>query len=316
MAKGQKLNLSDEQIKDILKLHNNGLKDQEIADIYQIGRTTVGKILNNLGISRRPPLEKRVADVLRLYNEGKNQTEIYQELHMDQKNVRKILKDNNVDVTKNSWKHTYKVDEHYFDKIDNPDKAYIIGMLYSDGNLSKNNYDVKLFLQDRDKKILEDILHKLNSDYPLHFYDYSNKPNHKNQYGFIISNRFFYKSLLQYGLFPNKSLTLKYPTNIPNKYQRDFIRGYFDGDGSLHCSKNGKTASFVSTYDFCMTAKKVIEKELNIHCSVYQYYDNGITSTLQISGGKQVPQFLSWIYDNCDLKLERKYLKYLEYYVA
>ena len=34
MAKGQKLNLSDEQIKDILELHNNGLKDQEIADIY------------------------------------------------------------------------------------------------------------------------------------------------------------------------------------------------------------------------------------------------------------------------------------------
>lgn len=316
MPRGYKLNLTDKQIEDILKLHNDGLKDREIADKYGIGRTTVGQILNKHGISRMLPLEKRVDDVMRLYNEGKNQTEIYQELHMDWKNVRKILKENNVDITKNSWKHEYKINEHYFDKIDNPDKAYIIGLLYSDGNLGKHNSDVKLFLQERDKKLLEDILSKLDSDYPLHFYDYSNKPNHQNQYGFIITNRFFYKTLLQYGLFPNKSLTLKYPTNIPNEYQRDFIRGYFDGDGSLHCSKNGKNCNFISTYDFCMKAKEIIESNVGVHCSVYQYYDNGITSTLQISGGKQVPKFLSWIYDDCELKLERKYLKYLDCFAA
>ena len=316
MPSGYKLNLSEQQINDILKLHNDGLKDREIAEIYGIGRTTVGKLLNKHGIYRRPSLDKRVDDVMQLFNQGKNQTEIKDELHMDWKNVRKILKENNVDVTKNSWKHKYKINEHYFDNIDNPNKAYIIGLLYSDGNLGKDSSTIKLFLQDRDKKILEDILFELESDYPLRFYDYSNKPNHSNQYGFIINNRFVYKSLLNYGLFPNKSLTIKYPTNIPDEYQRDFLRGYFDGDGTIHSSKGGKNCSFVGTYDFCITAKEVIEKNVEVNCSVYQYYDNGITSRLQISGGRQVPKFLSWIYDNCYLKLERKYLKYLECFAS
>ena len=122
MPSGYKLNLSEQQINDILKLHNDGLKDREIAEIYGIGRTTVGKLLNKHGIYRRPSLDKRVDDVMQLFNQGKNQTEIKDELHMDWKNVRKILKENNVDVTKNSWKHKYKMgiyliaNKHTFDR--------------------------------------------------------------------------------------------------------------------------------------------------------------------------------------------------------
>lgn len=313
---GKKLELTNEQINDILNLNKKGLKDREIADIYQIGRTTVGKIINQHGIYRRPSLDKRVDSVMKLYNEGKNQTEIYKELHMDRKNVRKILKDHNVDVNKNSWKPKYMIDTQYFDNIDTPNKAYILGFLYADGNLTQHGYGIRLFLQDRDKNILEDILAELKSNYPLHFYDYSYKPNHRNQYGIFISNKYMFNSLLNCGLTPNKSLTLKYPTCIPDKYQKDFLRGYFDGDGTLHSSKNGKNCNFISTNDFCIVAKDIIESHVGVNCGVYQYDENGITSILQISGGKQVTKFLSWIYENSDLKLKRKYLKYRECFSA
>lgn len=43
----------------------------------------------------------------------------------------------------------------------------------------------------------------------------------------------------------NNSTSLAFPQHIPEKYLADFIRGYFDGDGSVHfitykASKNGK----------------------------------------------------------------------------
>ena len=38
--------------------------------------------------------------------------------------------------------------------------------------------------------------------------------------------------LLKLGLTPNKSLTIKLP-KVPDVYLKDFVRGYFDGDGHV-----------------------------------------------------------------------------------
>jgi hypothetical protein len=46
-----------------------------------------------------------------------------------------------------------------------------------------------------------------------------------------IYNKSLYDKLLEIGLTPNKSLTLQWP-EVPREYYRDFVRGFFDGDGS------------------------------------------------------------------------------------
>lgn len=237
------------------------------------------------------------------------------------KEIKNFLSNNNISCQKEN-KETRATRKQIAQRIQTPinhnyfktwthNMAYVLGIWYADGCIFTNKgrgYYFSIKLNKKDKYLLQLILDDLNSLHNIY-------ENNDGSVHITISSKTIYQDLIALGGKENKSLSIILP-NVPDEYMYDFIRGYFDGDGSLHCSKNGKTASFVSTYDFCMTAKKVIEKELNIHCSVYQYYDNGITSTLQISGGKQVPKFLSWIYDNCDLKLERKYLKYLEYFVA
>jgi hypothetical protein len=40
----------------------------------------------------------------------------------------------------------------------------------------------------------------------------------------------------------NKSLTLEFP-EVPKEYLPDFIRGYFDGDGSIMRLKNNRVNS-------------------------------------------------------------------------
>lgn len=120
-------------------------------------------------------------------------------------------------------------------------------------------------------------------------------------------------------MMPNKSLILKFPTWIRDDLKRDFIRGYFDGDGS-YCPKFSKDEkfqpliTFTSTNDFCVELQKYLRSELNIPCgNVYDASNkNGITKVLSFAGRKQVKTFLDWLYKDAELYLFRKYNKYLE----
>lgn len=39
--------------------------------------------------------------------------------------------------------------------------------------------------------------------------------------------------LARFGIVPAKSLTLRWPTELPSELARDFLLGYFDGDGFI-----------------------------------------------------------------------------------
>src|SRR5690606_8445162 len=49
-----------------------------------------------------------------------------------------------------------------------------------------------------------------------------------------LNSKKMYNDLLDKGITPRKSLTLKPPKNVPKDLVRHWIRGYFDGDGSVH----------------------------------------------------------------------------------
>lgn len=74
-------------------------------------------------------------------------------------------------------KRKYYFDDHMFDTINTPDKAYCIGLFMADGCnlLSKSRFSIEL--QARDKNVLEKISMMFQSDYPLVFRDSSNYKN-------------------------------------------------------------------------------------------------------------------------------------------
>lgn len=115
-------------------------------------------------------------------------------------------------------------------------------------------------------------------------------------------------------MIPNKSLDLKFPDISPLLYPH-FIRGYFDGDGSIYINKQKHriTVTITSTKQFCEKIKDITEKELGIFCGIYDAScHNGITKVNSMSG-KSAVKFLDWIYKDADLYMERKYNKYCEY---
>ena len=67
--------------------------------------------------------------------------------------IAKVLEKHNIQRVGNG-KRKYNLDEHYFDKIDTPNKAYILGLLFADGNNSLVKSTIRISLQESDKDIL------------------------------------------------------------------------------------------------------------------------------------------------------------------
>ncbi len=111
-----------------------------------------------------------------------------------------------------------------------PKIAYAVGLLATDGNLSKDGRHIILRSSDIEqiqtfKKCL-DLHNIIGASKSTAF------PNRKICYRLQFSDVQFYKWLLKIGLFPAKTYTLG-RINVPNIFFRDFLRGHLDGDGSI-----------------------------------------------------------------------------------
>ena len=122
--------------------------------------------------------------------------------------------------------------ENYFEKIDSEDKAYFLGLIYSDGCIVNNQdeyrYKITLKLHIKDKHILEDFIKSVSGEMSLWFH------GQRDICEVNLSGKKIVKDLEEKGLHPNKTFTIKYP-EISEELERHFLRGYFDGDGCITC---------------------------------------------------------------------------------
>ncbi len=107
--------------------------------------------------------------------------------------------------------------------------AYIVGLLVTDGNLSKDGRHICFRSSDLQLiNTFKDCLLITNSIAQSHDDTWATKPCHRIQFG----NVQFYRWLLRNGLFPNKTYTIG-DINIPGNYFPDFLRGHLDSDGDI-----------------------------------------------------------------------------------
>lgn len=270
--------------------------------------------------------EQQISDIATLYTERKLTTTQIGELYgVGRKVIAKILDKLDIERDKHRMRKS-TIDVHYFDDIDTREKAYYFGLLYADGCNEIYKSTVTISLEENDKHILESLREALGIDMELKYIDYTKVKNKKysskNQYKLSIYSSEICKQLNSKGLIMNKSLNLKYPESLDDKYFKDFFRGYFDGNGSFSLSKlkSGKLQSvfsITSTYSFCKSMREKLLQELDIPGG--GIYDsschNNITSVLTFSGNRQVKTILDWLYDDSEVYLERKYQKYVKLFI-
>ena len=300
---------------EILLLHKRGKTYKEIADMYNTSASTIGRLMREHNIYGRTKVDEFVMnEIIDLYLAGSSMHLIAKKLHISESTVSTILKTHSIPVKMpEDMNHKYCIDQSYFDAIDTQEKAYFLGFLFADGNVYKTQ--LSLSLQEKDKYILELLREELKSNHPIILKAYNSKNiNWSNQYSYTIKNKHVVSTLHDYGLVPRKSYHLEFPSIIPDQLISHFIRGYFDGNGSIPSNPNEKRVNISAPTDFGMYLKSFCEKTLNIHISVSTPHQNQYVKEFRISGRNQAKRFLDFIYYDATLYLKRKYDLYLKIY--
>lgn len=126
------------------------------------------------------------------------------------------------------WKRDL-VRHHYFAQIDSPIKAYVLGVLAADGNVLPKHHRITLELSGRDRDLLETVRDELVPGGAI-------VTRHRNGYDYQILafvSRTMVSHLEMLGVTAAKSHTIMWPEKLPASFAREFILGYFDGDGFI-----------------------------------------------------------------------------------
>lgn len=204
----------------------------------------------------------------------------------------------------------YFVDTSYFSNINTQEKAYILGFLYADGYNS--NKGIVINLHEQDKEILEKIKTELGYEGSVVF---RKKDNASNQYSLQIKSQEISQDLTKLGCVNKKSLILKFPTEeqVPSNLVKHFIRGYFDGDGSLFFNES-YCINITSTQEFLIGVQQVLQSSAQLETAKLNQCNSGKnTYKLRIKGNNKTLSFLNWLYKDASIFLNRKHTKYQEF---
>lgn len=130
------------------------------------------------------------------------------------------------------------INENYFKKIDTRRKAYWLGFFMADSSIYKykdsDRVGFELKLQTKDRKLLEELAKDI--DFPLDkIFDRDRYRNETLTHGsfFRTYNKTFCNNLMQHGIVENRSSIKHIPKTIKKHLIEDFIRGLWDGDGTI-----------------------------------------------------------------------------------
>lgn len=249
-----------------------------------------------------------------------NRKEISSILGCCESSVTRILKKYGLSLSKRK----YDVDETFFEKINTPEKAHFLGWLASDGTVGKQGYIFSLYVQKRDEDIIDTLLKSCNSNHKIRTVSNDRAgqlfKSHQPIVGFSIGSKKMVSDLRRLGLNEGKSYNITWPP-IPENMDKYFIRGYFEGDGSISRAKQNGAMIF----SICGASKEIIYEirdRIHLHTSIFIPINikKGDTSKRTVDlyymtkqGDSSIVKIMDWLYSGEEhLALKRKYEKYLE----
>lgn len=270
-----------------------------------------------MGNPRRIYTQEEKELILKEYVENKKSLHYCSKLvHSNSDTVKKFLIENGVKVRNRAEalanagqkERKYPVNDNYFSES-NEKMAYLIGFIAADGNVSKKYHNLTITLSEVDIDFLRQIKQELGG---------REVKTYQNQDGFSFctwscASRQIREDLEKYNIIPNKTFSFTFPESLPKIFWKDFIRGYFDGDGSIYEDANGLRFSIVSAeedilekinqyfFENCQTSKQ----------NVYKNKKQSIEYVLRYRTQDAINIFNHIYYKDC-FCLPRKFNKYKE----
>lgn len=246
-------------------------------------------------------------ELIELVEQGKTGKEISRILRLDYSTVHTKLRKLNINLPN---KHNeLKFDNTVFDSIDTEEKAYWLGFLFADGNISSYNNTVELSLKGDDITHLRKYNNFLKNtkDVTLGVSKYKDKEFSRCRCS--VTNKYFHQRLCNLGCVPKKSLILKFPDKNIFKKQHlvyDFIRGYIDGDGSISYRSTGSLVlQIIGTKEFLEEIISIFPEVFNE--VLYKDKRNENNTYFITCCSTKANYILEILYKNATIYLDRKY---------
>lgn len=201
------------------------------------------------------------------------------------------------------------INEGFFGKWSS-EMAYILGLIATDGCISRSG---TISLSINDEELLKKVKRVMNAKHKIR-----RSKHQEGLYCFHFARPQLVKDLARLGILPRKSLNVSFPA-VPDLFLIDFIRGVFDGDGSVYFDKRSR--NYPVRANFVSSSKGFIEKlELSLRKLgmpdrvIYEQPTKNAISYMFRYGHRDSKKLFTLMYKDAQngLFLERKYNKFLD----
>lgn len=321
-----------QSINDIKIDYENGMAVTLMSKKYDVPYATINKFLinNHIKTVRHYKIQNdKINAIIDMLKEQKTTKEIQSQLKCSYDTINAIAKQCGLpmfdampprrDINKN-------FDDNYFHNIDTENKAYFLGLIYTDGNvrIHNNGYFLSINLQIQDKYILEKLASELKCGNTI--YERNRVTNFASSHSATFTtcnSKTMFDDLARFDIIPNKtykSSSFKNIELIPKDLQRHFIRGIIDGNGSIsNISKHDKAISLYShdrkiCDDVDSLLKSLLEYDkLNADIKYIKNDHDGMWF-LRYRRINDIKKICTFLYGDATIYLNRKYNNAKEYF--
>lgn len=209
----------------------------------------------------------------------------------------------------------YLCNEEFFTQ-DSEESFYWAGFIMADGcvKLKDKKYkQLSIGLALADMEHLEKFKKAINFEGPL----FSGMYDGLGRCEITISSDTIFDSLIRFNIVPRKSLIATFPEwLITHPLVHHFMRGYFDGDGSVYTQdprKNGRLNFHMSTRgtpELLKIYREVLEENTIIKKRTKPIRVNSGQGILEYGGNKIMLSIRNFLYKDATIYLDRKHAKF------
>lgn len=221
-----------------------------------------------------------------------------------------------------------RIRHNIFSKIETELQAYLLGFYAADGNINEKRKTLRIHLQKQDSELVylyKDIISPDARTFSIQEHQTTGRNGMKitahESFGVDITSSKLCNDLVSLGYGYSKSYQdLKLP-NISDELIRHFIRGYFDGDGSIIiwlATEKGKSDRVRGKFEICAKSNSIlldIQKffaQFNIKTNI-NYLTRDSMYRISTSSKKELQKIYNLLYQDACFYLSRKFSKFNHY---
>lgn len=220
----------------------------------------------------------------------------------------------------------HAIDQHYFDEIIDESRAYWLGFLWADGNISTTAKRcagpnrLRFVQKSSDRERVYAFKQAIQASYEVT--ELHDKRTNSDQVQLDINSRPICDALIRHG-YGRKDERTSIP-KIDAGLVHHFVRGYFDGDGCLsiynqtvrHAVIHKQELSFTGNPRFITELKELLVTDAGLTPTVKMHVDKRTTNAVSLRYGKKadIAKMYEYLYHDATTYLKRKHDKFLEYF--